>query len=162
VPDSTFFICGAEPPAELRALGERVLGVEVTGFVDPRPYLERAAVLIAPLRSSGGMRVTLMEALARGVPVVATSLACAGLELVGGEQLLIADRPSDFADAVSLLLRDHELGARIAAAGRQRALERYDWRALTPAVELVYARVLARSAPVADESATPVAFSQRV
>lgn len=154
VPDSTLYICGAEPPDELRILGEQQPGVEITGFVDPRPYLERAAVLIAPLRSSGGMRVMLLEALARGIPVVATSLACTGLELVGGEQLLIADRPSDFADAVALLLRDPELGARIAAAGRRRTLERYDWRALTPAIDLVYARITAQRAPFPDEAAT--------
>jgi polysaccharide biosynthesis protein PslH len=159
VPDSRLYICGADPTAEVRALSERQPGVEVTGFVDPRPYLERAAVLIAPLRSSGGMRVMLLEALARGIPVVATSLACADLDLVGGEQLLIADSPSAFADSVTLLLRDQELGGRIGAAGRQRALERYDWRALTPAIDHVYAQISARPALHPDEAAgQPVAL----
>ena len=65
--------------------------------------------MIAPLRSSGGMRVMLPEALARGIPVVATSLACAGLDLTPGEHLLVADTPSAFADAVALLLRDPDL-----------------------------------------------------
>ena len=154
VPDSLLYICGAEPPAELRALGERQPGVAVTGFVDPRPYLERAAVLIAPLRSSGGMRVMLLEALARGIAVVATSRACAGLDLRAGEHLLVADSPSEFADAVTLLLRDPELAGKIAAAGRRRALDRYDWRTLTPAIDLIYTRIIAH-APHPDESAMP-------
>jgi glycosyltransferase involved in cell wall biosynthesis len=151
-PASTLFICGAQPRPELLALPERAPGIEVTGFVNPIPYLERAAVLIAPLRSSGGMRVMLLEALARGVPVVATTLACAGLELAAGEHLLIADSPSEFADAVALLLRDPELGARIAAAGRRRVIERYDWRALYPAIDLVYARITAQGAPHSEET----------
>lgn len=161
VPDSMLYICGANPPAALRDLGERHQGVAVTGFVDPAPYLAEAGVVIAPLRSPGGMRVALLESLARGIPVVATSLACAGLELVAGEHLLIADSASEFADAVNLLLDDPELGERIGAAGRARALERYDWRALTPAIELIYARLTARGAAAVEGAADahPVAIS---
>jgi glycosyltransferase involved in cell wall biosynthesis len=151
-PASKLSICGANPSAEVRALPERQPGIEVTGFVNPRAYLERAAVLIAPLRSSGGMRVMLLEALARGVPVVATGLACAGLNLVPGEHLLVANSPSDFADAVALLLREPELGARIAAAGRRRVIEHYDWRAIYPTIDLVYARIIPQSAPKPEES----------
>jgi glycosyltransferase involved in cell wall biosynthesis len=142
-PDSRLLICGANPTPQLRELGERQPGVAVAGFVDPRPYLAEAAVMIAPLRSPGGMRVALLESLARGIPMVATSLACAGLELRPGEDLLVADRPSEFADAVSLLLRDAELADRIGAAGRARTLERHDWRALTPAIDRIYARITA-------------------
>jgi glycosyltransferase involved in cell wall biosynthesis len=154
VPDSRLSICGANPTAELRMLGERQPGVEVTGFVDPRPYLDQAAVAIAPLRSRGGMRVALLETLARGIPVVATSLACVGLGLVPGEDLLVADSPSDFADAVALLLGDRELGERLGAAGRRTALQYHDWRALTPAIDLVYAQMTARRAPHTEQSAT--------
>ena len=117
--------------------------IEVTGFVNPQLYLERAGVLIAPLRRSGGMRVMLREALARGVPVVATTQACVGLDLTPGEHLLVADTPSAFADAVALLLHDPELGERIAAAARRHAIERYDWRATAPAIDSVYARIAA-------------------
>jgi glycosyltransferase involved in cell wall biosynthesis len=150
-PDSRLTICGGDPPAALRDLGERTPDITVTGFVDPEPYLAEAGAIIAPLRSQGGMRVALLESLARGVPVVATSLACAGLDLVAGEHLLVADTPSEFADAVALLLDDPELGERIGAAGRGHTLERYDWRALTPAIDLVYAQITAR-ATAADEA----------
>lgn len=152
VPESTLFICGANPTAELRSLAERQPAIEVTGFVDPQPYLEQAGVLIAPLRSRGGMRVMLLEALAREIPVVATGLACADLDLTPGEHLLVADTPSEFADAVALLLRDQELGARLAAAGRRRVLERYDWRAVYSAVDRIYAHLTTRSAPIGNEA----------
>jgi glycosyltransferase involved in cell wall biosynthesis len=155
VPASQFYICGDQPAPELSALAEANPTIEVTGFVNPAPYLEQAAVLIAPLRSSGGMRVMLLEALARGVPVVATSLACAGLDLIPGEHLLVADTASAFADAVALLLSDHDLGARIAAAAREHAREHYDWRAVYPAIDHVYARIAARGAPKTDETPEP-------
>jgi glycosyltransferase involved in cell wall biosynthesis len=155
VPDSQLYICGAQPTPELRALAEGNPSIEVTGFVNPRPYLEQAAVLIAPLRSSGGMRVMLPEALARGVPVVATSVACAGLDLTPGEHLLLADTPSAFADAVALLLRDPELGGRLASAARHHVLERYDWRAVYPAIDQVYARIAARRAAPPEEQPVP-------
>lgn len=153
VPESELAICGANPTLELEAISAQQDGVKVTGFVDLQPYLEAAAVAIAPLRSRGGMRVALLETLARGIPVVATSLACAGLDLVPGDELLVADSPSDFADAVALLLRDRELGERIGAAGRRRALTHHDWRALTPAIDYVYAQMTARPAPFAEERA---------
>lgn len=151
VPDSSLFICGAAPTPALQDLAGLDPTISVTGFVNPQPYLERAGVLIAPLRSSGGMRVMLPEALARGVPVVATSVACAGLDVVPGEHLLVADTPSGFADAVALLLRDPDLGERIAASARRHALERYDWRAIYPALEGVYARI-APGAPRPEET----------
>lgn len=155
VPESSFYICGAQPSHALQDLAELDPTIQVTGFVNPQPYLERAAVLIAPLRSSGGMRVMLPEALARGVPVVATSVACAGLDVTPGEHLLVADTPSAFADAVALLQRDHDLGDRIAAAARRHALDRYDWRAIYPAIDTVYARITASGAPCPDETPAP-------
>lgn len=152
VPASHLFICGAQPSPELRALAEGDPAIEVTGLVNPRPYIERAAVIIAPLRSSGGMRVMLLEALARGIPTVATTMACAELDLIPGEHLLVADTPSAFADAVTLLLNDPDLGERLAVAARSYALEHYDWHAVYPAVDQVYTRMMARRAPRPDEA----------
>lgn len=147
VPDARLYICGPEPDAQLRALPELDATIEVTGYVaDPRPYVAGAACQIVPLRGRGGMRVQILEALARGIPVVSTSAGYAGIDLTPGKHLLVADTPSDFADAVALLLRDPEFGAALAAAGRQRVLERYDWRAVYPAVDAVHAHIAARPA----------------
>ncbi len=146
VPDSRLCICGGQPTPEIRALAENNPAIEVTGLVNLQPYLAQAAVIIAPLRSNGGMRVMLPEALARGIPVVATSVACADLDLTPYEHLLVADTPSSFADAVALLLRDPDLGDRIATAARHHVLERYDWRAVYPAIDQIYTRIAARYA----------------
>lgn len=156
VPDSRFYICGAHPAPAVRALADRDPSIEVTGFVDPVVYIEHAACLIVPLRQSGGMRVMILEALARGIPIISTSVGIAGLDLHPGEHLLVADTPSDFADAVALLLRDPELGERIAAAGRQRVVERYDWRVSYRAVDMVYERMMIQPSITAESGGEAV------
>jgi glycosyltransferase involved in cell wall biosynthesis len=88
------------------------------------------------------MRVKILEALARGIPVVSTTIGAEGIDVTPGEHLLIADEPAAFAGAVVRLLHDRALGDRLAAAGRHHAVTRYDWRSVCPAVEHVYDRAL--------------------
>ena len=80
VPDARLTIVGASPTPEVRALAGEA--VSVTGPVDDVvPYLDRAAVVAAPIRLGGGMRVKVLEALAAGKAVVATPLAVEGLDV---------------------------------------------------------------------------------
>jgi glycosyltransferase involved in cell wall biosynthesis len=145
-PQSSLTICGAEPPPAIVALAENDPTVQITGHIDdPRPFMYTAGCLIVPLRNGGGMRVTILEALARGIPVVSTSLGCAELDLQPGEHLLVADTPSEFADAVGLLLREPELGQRIAEAGRRQVIERYAWNIVCPTIDSTYARMTQRT-----------------
>lgn len=145
-PAARFDCVGARPPAVVRRLGEEDPSINVTGYVDdPRPYLEAAAALIVPVRAGGGMRVKILEALARGLPIVSTTIGYEGIDLVPGEHLLVGDTPAAFAEAVLALLRDPALGRRLAGAGRRVAEEVYDWRVVNPRVESLYRRSLAHS-----------------
>lgn len=142
VDDARFYVVGQRPVAEVRALPESDPSIEVTGYVpDPTQYIANSACLIVPLRSGGGMRVKILEALARGIPVVSTTIGYEGIDLTPGKHLLVADTPEEFAAAVTRLLRDPALGEQLAAAGRERLLERYDWRAVCPAMDAVYAQL---------------------
>jgi len=149
-PESRFYVVGQRPVAEVRALPESEPSIDVTGYVaDPTPYISSSACLIVPLRSGGGMRVKILEALARGIPIVSTTIGYEGIDLIPNKHLLVADEPEAFAAAVVRLLREPELGATLAAAGRERLLELYDWRAVCPAMDAVYARLgqIKRAAP---------------
>jgi glycosyltransferase involved in cell wall biosynthesis len=158
IPDAPFYIVGARPPAEVVALASDPT-IQVTGYVeDPMPYLESSALLIVPLRAGGGMRVKILEALARGIPVVSTTIGAEGIDATHGEHLLIADEPAAFAEAVVRVLRDRTLGDRLAEAGRRHALTRYDWRAVCPAVEPVYERALATAAATRPALAEPIRY----
>lgn len=102
--------------------------VEVSGRVDdPVPFYQRAQVVLVPLRSGGGSRLKILEAMALGRPVVSTTLGCAGLDVVAGSELLVADDPGGFAGRVLELLADPHLRQRIARAARGKVERHYDW-----------------------------------
>ena len=85
-------------------------GVEITGFVaDLRPIYAAADIVVVPLRSGAGTRLKLLDAFAQGIPVVASSIAAAGLEVTGGRHLILAEGPVETAAAVERLLLNPEL-----------------------------------------------------
>ena len=130
-------IVGSNPRRQVSAAARRsAVPVEVAGYVaDATPYWEAARMLVVPLRIGGGTRLKILEALARGVPVVTTSLGCEGLGLRHGEDVLVADEPSEFAAAVDRLLEDDDLCRSLAEQGRATVEARYDWRAIGEAFE---------------------------
>jgi glycosyltransferase involved in cell wall biosynthesis len=141
IPQATFTIIGARPPCDVMQLAVRNSAISVTGYVsDLTPYLSRAACLIVPLRSASGMRVKILEAWARGIPVVSTTVGCEGLAAVPGEHLLVGDTPRDLAAAVLHLLRDPDLRQRLAEAGRRLVEEEYDWRVACKGLDAIYPR----------------------
>jgi glycosyltransferase involved in cell wall biosynthesis len=121
VPDATLSIVGSNAPAEILALAQKP-GVQVLGHVpDTAPYLDRAAVSIAPLRYGAGMKGKVVEALACGVPVVTTTVGIQGLSPRIGLDLEAVDEPEQFAGAVIRLLQDPESAERMGTAGQQLA-----------------------------------------
>jgi glycosyltransferase involved in cell wall biosynthesis len=101
--------------------------VHFTGWVeDVAPWFNRSRVMVVPLRSGSGMRVKILDAFARGVPVVSTTIGMEGIDAVDGEHALIADTPESFADATARLLEVGGLADRLSRGARALALERYD------------------------------------
>jgi len=140
-PDVQFDVVGTRPPAELLALNNTNLGINVTGYVeDPTPYQQRAAVMVVPLLAGGGMRVKILNALTEGIPIVSTTLGCEGNSVTDGEDVLIADEPDDFAAAVLHVLNDQKLAQRLSCNGRSLAETRYDYRRACVPLDELYAR----------------------
>jgi glycosyltransferase involved in cell wall biosynthesis len=141
-PDARLAVVGREPTrAVARLAGEP--GIEVTGWVESlEPQLAAAQVSIAPLRSGGGTKLKVLEALGAGRPLVATPVAAAGIDVADGEHLLVRDDPGGFADAVLALLSDPARRTALAAAGRERVAARYDWPVLAGAMHESLARWL--------------------
>jgi sugar transferase (PEP-CTERM/EpsH1 system associated) len=125
VPGVTLTVVGRDPFPGLVELARRDPSIVVTGRVeDVRPYMERAAAYVVPIRVGGGTRLKIYEAMAMGQAVVSTSVGAEGLPVADGEELLLADTPEDFAGAVVRVLTDEtlarSLGERAAATVRAR------------------------------------------
>jgi len=130
IPDLEVYIVGRDPSPMLREKASRQAGVHVTGFVDDvKPYLERSAVAVAPIRYGAGIQNKLLEAMAMEVPVVATSLAAEGLRVMGGSNppLYVAGDAEEFTQRVVTLLRDPVERARLARQGRLFVQRNYVW-----------------------------------
>jgi sugar transferase (PEP-CTERM/EpsH1 system associated) len=125
-----FTIVGRDPAPAVRELGS-VAGVEVTGTVDDvRPFYREAVAAIAPLRVGGGSRLKILEAMAAGVPVVATTLGAEGLEVQHDENILIADSDEAIRDAIISVAQDSKRSAKLIDAGFALVKSRYDWSQL--------------------------------
>jgi glycosyltransferase involved in cell wall biosynthesis len=137
MPEARLLLVGREPSAEVRALASA--DIEVTGTVpDVRPYLARARVALAPLRSGGGTRLKVLEALDAGRPIVSTTIGIEGLEDLVGDGALVADDAQGFADRVVELLSDPERAAKAGDVGHETVAERYAWdRVLAPWLERI-------------------------
>ncbi len=106
-------------------------GVEHLGFLpDIRSRIASATIMVVPIREGGGTRLKILESMALGVPVAATSKGAEGLDAVSGEQILIADRPAEFQAACVRLLREPVLRSMISTNARKLVRERYDWTTL--------------------------------
>jgi len=140
-PDVQFDVVGARPPQEIIALGGEGTGINVTGYVrDPMPYLQRAALMVVPLRAGGGMRVKILNALAQGIPIVSTTLGCEGIAVTPERDILVGDTPDAFAVQVLRVLNNPAFGRQLSVNGRRLAEEVYDYRRACRALDEVYAR----------------------
>jgi polysaccharide biosynthesis protein PslH len=138
-----FWIVGRDPRPEVLELSGS--DVHVTGQVeDVIPYYQQCAICVVPLRSGGGTRLKILEAMALGRPVVSTTIGCEGLDVVDGEHLLIADTPRQFAEKTMLLLNDRQLYQYITANGRKLVEAHYGWDKIADRLMDVYAEMVAK------------------
>ena len=144
-PGIEFHVVGARPDPAILRLARRRPRIRVSGFVERvAPRLRAAAVAVAPMRAGSGQQLKILEAMASGTPVVATSLAAAGVEALHGEHLLVADEPEAFAGHVIRLLNGPALADHLAANARRLVEERYTWAHSVRQLEAIYSSVAAR------------------
>jgi polysaccharide biosynthesis protein PslH len=132
-PQAKIALVGRRPAAAVRRLSQ-IPGVEVVGqVVDVRPYLDRAAVAIVPLRIARGIQNKVLEAMAMGKGVVVSPQALEGLPAQPGIDVLTASTPHEWVDSVSRLLVDLDLRQRLGASARRYVERHHHWeRCLEP------------------------------
>ena len=134
-PLARFMVVGRNPVDVVRALDDGS-AITVTGAVSSvQPYLEKANVVVVPIRYGGGTRLKILEAMGHGRAVVSTSVGVEGIDARPEEHLLIADGPDSFAQACLRLTRDSRLRARLTAAAYRLVRTRYEWDSIERRVQ---------------------------
>jgi glycosyltransferase involved in cell wall biosynthesis len=119
VPQAKFTVVGSNPTEEILALGA-ISRISVAGHVpETAPYLDRAAVSVAPLRYGGGVKGKVCEALASGMPLVTTTTGSQGLAIRDYREARVQDEAIPFADAVVWALTHTEAAEAMGVEGRR-------------------------------------------
>lgn len=138
-PKARFVLVGRRPDPQIRRLSKEP-GVELIGEVpDVRPYLERARLIVAPLRVARGIQNKVLEAMAAGKAVVASPQALEGLDVVPETHVYQAHTPAEWIAAIGRLLYDEDECGRLGKAARAFVCERHRWeRCLQPLENLLW------------------------
>jgi len=161
-PETKLYVVGSQVPDWLRRLATGDQSIVLTGYVDdPLPYIQRAAVFVAPILSGGGTKLKVLEAMAVGKAIVSTSIGVEGITGEDQEHFLVADGPEAFSSRVVSLLNDRTLRGRLGANARKRAMEKYDWEAICEAISTIYqgARKKVRDAGAASTASSSLTTS---
>jgi polysaccharide biosynthesis protein PslH len=146
-PNLELYIVGDHAPAELRLMANSK--IRVTGCVpDLTPYMDRASIIIAPLRLGGGMRLKVLEALSAGKATIASHRAVEGLDLVNGKTVCLAESDSEFCAAITELLMNSEKRLSLAKEARAWACENLCWDKSVAAYETLHEGLIENSQPL--------------
>ena len=149
IPAAKFYIVGQSPSAKIRALSGA--DVIVTGFVeDIKQYYLNSAVAVSPIRFGAGTLNKILEPLALGVPVVATSMGIEGLDLTIGKDILVADRPHAFARHVVRVMKEPAYRDSLGKEGMAIVRRRYNWDAIVKSLENIYREMMEKRSLLQD------------
>lgn len=140
-PDVALCLVGGGLPPSFRSRSGP--GVVIAGEVPTvTPHLEQAAIVLAPIRQGGGIRVKVLEALGAGKAIVATRLAVEGIPVIPGEEVLLAESAEDFADAIGALLADPGRRTALGRRARSWAEVHLRWDRSIAAYEALYGNLI--------------------
>lgn len=139
-PNVKFRVVGYKPPSGIRKLTSDP-SVTVTGYVeDIRPHIASSSVAVCPISVGVGIQNKALEAMAMGKPVVCTSVARRAVKAQNGRDLLCADSPEDFANAVVNVLENPNLRRSLGENAAAFVRKHHDWGDMTARLEDVYAQ----------------------
>jgi glycosyltransferase involved in cell wall biosynthesis len=130
---------GASPTRLLQKMASENGNIRIAGYVhDIRPYVDEAAVVIAPLRSGSGTKLKVLNAMAQAKPVVTTSIGAEGIEAIPGKEIVIADEAQEFAVRVIALLKNPGMARDMGVNARKCIESLYDWKRITASMNAIY------------------------
>lgn len=141
IPDTTLLIVGKNPPPAIKKYASTDILIR-EDVADIREAYQKASVLVAPIRAGSGTKLKILEALASGLPVVATTIGIEGIRAENEKEILLADDPSAIASQTIRLLKDRALQARLGQSGRKLVEEFYSWSPIVSHLEAAYRQLI--------------------
>ncbi len=142
IPTARLAIVGAAPTAEVLAFAKSDASIKVSGNIpDIREAFATAHILAAPVWSGKGTRYKVLEALAAGTPVVATTTAVEGLAIHTGKEAIVVDEAKNFSQAIIKLLQDATKRDTLRKAGRSFVKNQFDWDLIAGKLDSIYRRM---------------------
>ncbi|MCB9800790.1 MAG: glycosyltransferase [Pseudomonadales bacterium] len=139
VKNSKLWIVGNAPTKDVMDYQEKDPNITVSGTIpDIRDAFKGAHVLVAPVFSGKGTRYKILEAMASGTPIVATTTAVEGLDVKHGIHVLTSDTAKGMADLVVKLLKDPALQKKLAKNGKAFVKSKYDWSIISEKLDTIY------------------------
>jgi polysaccharide biosynthesis protein PslH len=140
--DMTLMIVGSGIPESLQKTAAADDRIELLGYVDDvRTCFEKAVICVIPLRDGGGTRLKVLDAMAMGPPIVATTMAIEGLEITPGKEVLTADTPQQFLDHITTILDHKETAISLTTNARTTVEEKYSWHGIGRKLNRVFAQL---------------------
>lgn len=142
VPTAKLWIVGASPTAKIEAYAEQDPSITVTGNIpDIRDAFTQSHVLAAPVFSGKGTRYKILEALASGTPVVATTTAVEGLGVTHGKQVLLSNDAETMSEYIVKLFQTKEARKKMADRGKHFVKQNFDWKLISHKLDIIYRRM---------------------
>jgi glycosyltransferase involved in cell wall biosynthesis len=138
-PDIVMNIVGQDPTPLLTELAAEDSNFRVHGFVDDvRPYMNRAQVYVCPIKDGGGTKLKILDALAMEKSIVADEIACEGIDVTDGTNVVFAQSPEQYVDAIVKVLASAELRTSLGRNGRQLVRDHYSYHDLGNRLARIY------------------------
>lgn len=135
-------VIGKSPPAELVAAAAADHSITVTGFVDDvRPYLEEAMIYVCPIFDGGGTKLKILDALAMGCVIVAHPVACEGIQVTDGKDVLLASTAIEFVSAIERLFDNASLRSQLSENALALARSIYSFTEIGRRLSQCYERI---------------------
>lgn len=147
VEDVQLFIVGRNPSEFLKELSREDKRIQLKGFVeDIRPITSRSTCYVCPMRTGGGTRLKVLDALAMGIPLVATKMACEGINVKDNESVLFAETSKDFVEKIVMLFNQKELRDKLSKNSRELIENEFDYEKIGFKLSQCYKNELKRIA----------------
>jgi len=153
IPEAEFLIVGSGLTEKIKRISNQPNIRLIPDIEDVWPYLRESAIFVNPIRISRGIKGKVLEAMATGLPVVSTKIGASGISARDRKQILLADTPSVFAQAVIELIEDDKLYSEIARNARHLVENRYDWQEISQFLIQVYEQTINFLAPTLTQEA---------